>query len=190
MNLPILKSQNTSLSEFVEYWSQLYNYTNEELYDNCIIKNSYTADDIRSMFIWKNGMKLSLGKQKSLEDKIISKISLINKLKNQSSWSYDSLNAEFKNVSFVWKIFLLHIIKPNDIPIYDQNVHRAYNFVHDKDFLDVSEQLTAKEKEVFYISEYYPFIKSMEKISLRQIDKAFFTFGQYIKNKNYLKIIQ
>ena len=83
MNFPILQSQNTSLIDFIIYWSRLYNYTNEELYDNCIIKNTYAEDDIRSMFIWKNGMKLSIGKQKSLEEKIISKISYINKLKSQ-----------------------------------------------------------------------------------------------------------
>lgn len=190
MNFPILKSQNTSLIDFIIYWSRLYNYTNEELYDNCIIKNTYAEDDIRSMFIWKNGMKLSIGKQKSLEEKIISKISYINNLKSQPSWSIESLNTEFKNVSFVWRIFVLHIIKPYEIPIYDQNVHRTYNFIHYKDIINVSEQLTGTVKESFYFDEYYPFIKSIEGTTLRQIDKAFFTFGQFINSQNYLKLIQ
>jgi hypothetical protein len=190
MNLPIIKIQNTSLQKFIEYWSNLYYYANEKIYDDCINKCSYNKNDIRLLFKWKNGMNLSVKKQQALEEKVLSKIIIINKLKSQSSWDMHSINAEFKNVSFVWRIFLLHIIRPNEIPIYDQNVHRAFNFIQNKDFIDVSEAFKETAKESFYFNDYYPFINKIVGTTLRQIDQAFFTFGQFINNRNYLKIIQ
>lgn len=189
MKLSILKSDKTTLKEFITYWSNFYIYTDEELYNNCIIKTEYTIDDIQSLYVWKNGMKLSYAKRDSLNNKILPKIDYINHLKTTSSWGIDDFNSEFGNVSFVWRIFLLHIIKPSEMPIYDQNVHRAYNYIHGFDFATVSETLKESVKHSFYFDVYLPFVRSIAGLGMRQIDKAFFAFGQFIKNPTYLRLL-
>ncbi len=59
------------------------------------------------MYTWKNGMNLSANKQESLENKILSKLDIINDFKNHGLPTLDFFLDEFKEVSFVWKIFLL-----------------------------------------------------------------------------------
>lgn len=128
-------------------------------------------------------MNLSKLKQKSLNEKVLARIDHINFLKEQPTFNPIELNSEFKNLSFVWRIFLLHIIKPTEIPMYDQNVHRAYHFVFGKDYQSISELISDKQKEDFYFGEYYPFISSIEGFELRKIDRAFFAFGQFLRNQ-------
>ena len=65
-NFPILElKKQTDIKSFIEFWSKLYFYPSENLYNETIIKTSYEIDDIQRLFIWKNGMKLSKKKQKS-----------------------------------------------------------------------------------------------------------------------------
>lgn len=59
MNLPIIRSHNTNLKEFIEYWGNYYTYAKENLYEDCIYKPFYNKDDIESLYEWKNSMKLS-----------------------------------------------------------------------------------------------------------------------------------
>jgi len=81
MNIPILKeSQSINLQEFIDYWSSLYDYSNEHLYNERINKSEYSEDDIQQFYIWKNGMLLSEKKQISLEKNIKSKLNIINNL--------------------------------------------------------------------------------------------------------------
>lgn len=57
--------------------------------------------------------------------------------------------------------------------MYDQNVHRAYQFIHGEDYVNISELLKESVKESFYLTEYYPFVKKIEGLSLRQIDRGY-----------------
>jgi hypothetical protein len=190
MNLPIIISKGASLKEFIEYWGRLYSYTNEKLYDDCITKSFFDRHDIELLFVWKNGMKLSQSKQKALEEKIIARLNQINDLKSKPIMSISEYNSEFRDVSFVWRIFLIHIMKPYDIPVYDQNVHRAFSYIHGTDYSNISETINESVKEAFYLSDYYPFVKNIKGLTLRQIDRGLFAFGQFIKNRTYIKILE
>ena len=80
----ITNRQSGSLQEFISFWSKLYVYDNAVLYER-IHNTTLSEDDLKDLYKWKNGMKLSQAKEKSLNTKIISKIEIVNKL-------YDSGN--------------------------------------------------------------------------------------------------
>lgn len=190
MNLVILKNQQTNdIAAFINSWSRLYTYTNEAIYSKSIVKESFTTQDIQNLFQWKNGMKLSVLKQKSLDTKIIAKLSIINDFKNSDILDLEAFRQEFNNLTAVWKIFLLHIIKPQEYPIYDQHINRTFLFIHDKDFSNLSNtSINNKAKELFYFEEYLLFIKSHDIKDLKKLDEAFFAFGQFLNTRNYANL--
>lgn len=180
----------TDLNEFITFWSKLYSYSNEHLYNDTIIKREYDIDNFQKLFVWKNGMKLSGLKQKSLDIKIIAKLSIINTLKSNEEVDLDFFKKEFKNLSAVWKIFLLHTIKPKTYPIYDQHIHRAYNYIHNLDYSNISSEMSNKIKEEFYFNTYYPFIQKQKQNNLKRLDEAFFAFGQFLNTRNYATLLK
>ena len=94
-------------------------------------------------------MVLSGGKQNSLDNKIKKKLFLINNLKTNDEIDLILFREEFKSLTTVWKIFLLHIIKPNVYPIYDQHIHRAFLYIHGKIFQTYQTlQLVIKQKKI------------------------------------------
>ena len=192
MSYPIIDFKNNDFKSFIEQWSSLYNYDKMHLYDSNIIKSVFEEKDLKDFYKWKNGSDLSEKKGSSLEKKILSKLHLINKFKqdfnNKSNKNdtIDKFSIEFKDVSFVWKIFLLHIISPNNYPIYDQHVHRAYLFLNrDESFKNIENTISEKEKCKFYFNIYLPFInrkiEENNEFKIQDIDKAFFSFGQFLK---------
>ena len=183
----IIKSED--LNSFVDSWSKLYSFTNEHIYKNAISKKVFEIDDVQNLYQWKNGMILSELKQKSLEENIISKLSIINYLKND--FDLETFKTEFKKLSAVWKIFLLHIIKPHQYPIYDQHIHRTFLFIHDEDYSTLSNtSINNKEKELFYFERYLPFIEKQNIKDLKKLDEAFFAFGQFLNTRNYKILVK
>jgi len=183
---------NTNISNnidvFINSWSKLYSYSNEDIYSKSITKELLTTTDIKNLYKWKNGMKLSVLKQKSLDTKIKDKLSIINAFKKSDSIDVEAFKIEFKKVSAVWKIFLLHIIKPNKYPIYDQHIHRAFLFIHNEDWSNIANTMSDKAKEQFYFKRYLPFIEAENIKDLKKLDEAFFAFGQFLNTRNYSKI--
>lgn len=192
MNLSILyKKTNISLDLFTESWSKQYSFSNEAFYNSSISKKAFTVIDIQNLYVWKNGMKLSELKQKSLDDKIKSKLSIINEFKSNDEIDLNVFSKEFKNLSAVWKIFLLHLIKPNTYPIYDQHIHRTFLFIHNEDWSNISnDTISNKDKETFYFVRYLPFIQRSNVTDLKQLDEAFFAFGQFLNTRNYAILLQ
>jgi hypothetical protein len=189
--LPILvNSKQSDLTLFIEFWSKLYSYPLENLYNETIIKEQYEIDDMQRLFIWKNGMKLSSKKQQSLDLKIKPKLTLINKLKQNDDWSIDDFQSEFGDLSAVWKIFLLHIIKPKVYPIYDQHINRTYNYIHRLPYTEISANMSNKNKEYFYFNTYLNFIKEQSDLNLKKFDEAFFAFGKFINTNNNIILFQ
>lgn len=182
---PILElKKQTDITSFIDFWSKLYFYPLENLYNETIIKKTYKDDDIQRLFIWKNGMKLSIKKQNSLDDKIVSKLILINLYKENNDWSIEDFQNEFSDLSAVWKIFLLHIISPDNYPIYDQHINRAYNYIHGLPYSEISASMPNKKKELFYFKTYLGFLKDLEDVNLKKFDEAFFAFGKFINTNN------
>jgi hypothetical protein len=186
----LVNTKNENLIDFINSWSKLYSFSNEAIYSNSIGKETFTKTDIQNLYKWKNGMKLSGLKQKSLDTKIKAKLSIINVFKKNNSIDLESFKIEFKKVSAVWKIFLLHIIKPNKYPIYDQHIHRAFLFIHNEDWSNIQNTMNDKVKEKFYFERYLPFIEAKNIKDLKKLDEAFFAFGQFLNTRNYATLLK
>lgn len=190
MNLPILINKQTDFKSFIDYWEKLYSYKNEYLYDEIINKNVFLEDDLFKLFTWKNGMELSTLKTNSLKKNIILKLEIINNQKKSKQLDLSLFLNEFQTVSFVWKIFLLHIIRPQEYPIYDQHINRAYNYIHAKGYRNISNTISDRKKSDFYFNEFLPFVNSIERTNMRKIDRALFSFGQFINTKNQIVLFK
>jgi hypothetical protein len=196
---PILDQSNAeNFSDFISFWASLYNYSpkkpvdNRYYYDN-IHRTKYDYKDIEALFTWKNGMTLSEKKSETVNT-ICKELHLINEMKYNNVPIIDSLH-KIRLREGVWKIFLLHITKPDYYPIFDQHTYRAYHYLK----YDTIEEITKVEKTIleFYLNEYIPFIHEKLYIirtneerfqMLRKIDKALFTFGKFLKS-DYTKLI-
>lgn len=186
---PILRCDNASLKEFVALWSAMYGSPPvEKLYADRINKKQFDADDIRQLYRWKNGTNLSQDKQASVERQFIAKLDVINSLKQ----SYDAkiFDEHFGNATgAVWKIFLRHIISPNQFPIFDQHVFRAHYFLVNGVVREIEESLEVipyskqeQVKEELYMNSYAPFVRSLVKDDLpsKKVDEALMMFGKYL----------
>lgn len=165
---------------FIEFWSALYNYPQEEKYTRSIQKEIFTAADLTDLFTWKNGMELSAKKKQALQEKILDKLSIIQQFQREGIAIAD-FKKEFSNVSAVWQLFLLHCIDPAEYPIYDQHIHRAFCKIHKQAYQHITDRLSEKSKLAFYDTEYLVFVKEHKELDLRKIDKALFTYGRFLK---------
>lgn len=193
MNLKILKPENADFEEFIEFWSQKYDtgHEREKLYADHISKEQFTELDIIQLYDWKNGSTLSGKKLRSLSGKILSKIDDINRYKLEENYSEIEHFENFAEVSAVWNIFLLHIISHKKYPIYDQHIHRAYNFLHSEPDFKVDNNLSDKEKLIFYTDKLLPFLKAQQgSLCIKIIDQALFEFGKFLKNERYASIFR
>lgn len=187
LNMPILKTiQPNDFQAFVELWSKVYFYKNSEKYSNNIGLEKLENNNLIELYEWKNGMELSPKKDISFQN-ILLKIDQINKFKED--FDLDEFKREFGKMSAVWKIFLLHIIRPFKYPIYDQHIHRAYNFLQ-KNFARIDNTISNKDKENFYFNTYLPFINDYKDIELKKLDEAMFAFGRFLKQPNNQHLLE
>ena len=191
MNLPILKLDftNNLESSFIDFWSEYYNYAKiEHFYDDTIQLSTFSADDIKMLFEWKNGMKLNghVPKEASV-NKVLSKLDIVNQLK--SKFDITTFNSNFNGMSAIWKLFLLHIIRPCQYPIFDQHVYRAHFFIVNKEIKEIKE--SNKYKEEYYFKTYMPYYHSLTSLEpdLRKIDKALWSFGKFLKTHYATKLM-
>ena len=186
-NLYILQKQScSSMSDFISHWRTLYNYLDDGKYKHNIDLVEFKPTNLIELYHWKNGMtvKGSGGKEKSLQEKILNRIVSINQYKKSSSIDLDKFNADFADVSAVWRIFLLHTIKPKVYPIYDQHIHRTYNFIHNIEWQSITNTISDKKKLDFYFNTYLPYTQNLDINDFKAMDEAFFAFGQFLNTRN------
>ncbi|MFH2142409.1 MAG: hypothetical protein ABIJ97_08310, partial [Bacteroidota bacterium] len=173
---------DVSFIDFIDFWSKHYDIENDTKYNRNISVNTFDEDNIIRLFEWKNQMILSYrksnSKMTSLENKILSKLKIINEFR-ENGFVYDNFENEFSDVSFVWRKFLLHLISPNDYPIYDKNIHLAFEYIVNTIYID---------QETLYL-DYVAFLKQHKsKLKLKKIDEALISFGKFM-NRKYNKSV-
>ena len=189
MKHPIIEiTYKNEFVDFVNYWSELYFYEFSDKYNSRIKKEIFSEEDLSELYFWKNGMRLSGPKLNSFNVKILAKLEIINNFKISSNFKIHEFHYEFREVSFVWQIFLLHLIKPNEFPIYDQHIHRAFLYLNNLDWSNIGAALHPDLKAEFYFKTYLPFINKNNKIKIKMIDEAMFTFGKFINTDKQYKI--
>ena len=170
------------LPAFIEHWAQIYEEKNkkvEHLYKENMGKELTVEDRLkkrRALFKWKNGGRLSAKKLKSVRKHYPYKLPATNDLE---SIYLSSNNFGGK----IWNIFYLHIISPEDYPIFDQHVYRAWCFIKSKKPRELEKY---GRNDTF--SEYNEYKKFYKEILMavgdddeRKIDKALLSFGQFLK---------
>jgi len=175
MKFPELTSNSIkdkkAVQVFIDYWASHYSYKLESVYTENIGKK-LTSERLLCLFEWKNGGKISNHKLASIQDNYIgNRKTELEELKNRY------LN-ENNPGGPIWNIFYLHCLEPNLFPIFDQHTYRSMYFIKELKIKEIPN--TKKEIYKLYSNEYIPFYDMFE-FEKRKIDKALFTFGQYLK---------
>ena len=177
----------SSLEEFVSFWAQFYDegrYPDRIYEDNLRKGRLLQKNNIIPMLEWKNGRPLSDAK-KQIAFKIVKNLQELNRfrsLKEVDAEHFDrfwSFISGIVRTGLVWKVYLLHIARPDDYPIVDQHVLRAHHFL-------VHGEITDPDQTLETYNSYRDFFFKIAKESgkeFREVDKALMSFGQYLKSQ-------
>lgn len=187
--------------EFLEFWESVYDNFNldirdSEYYDKNIqmekgILHILNAHNIRQLFYWKNGKKLSKRKE-IIVDKVIDKLKDINDFRLKKKVDWNDYKQFYTNVvlkctqGIIWGPFIVHISHPLFFPIIDQHVVRAYYFISEGKIIN-NIPSSKKISQVYRkYTEFFNSLKSKTEKSSRIIDKALWAFGKYLKGFRFL----
>ena len=179
-DFPIIVNIGT-INQFIDCWSKYYDYRGNEIYFKHLNKNPLETEDIRELFKWKNGMRLSTLKGISFETKIMPRLEIINNLKQERRITFQIINDSFHDVSAIWKIFLAHIVNPRRFPIFDQHVYRAMIYLQTQKIEELKNYDQVKLEK--YQNEYLKFFNniSTEISDYKKYDEAMWAFGRFLK---------
>jgi hypothetical protein len=172
-------SQDTP-KNFVRFWEKLYSGYDEDFYREHI-GQPLTEERIANWFKWKNGRRLSARKVQTVR-RYLSPEEHIGRDADR-----DTL-AEFLNRSggAIWRIFWLHLQHHKHFPIYDQHVHRAMAFMLNWPAREIP--VENAKKVCIYLDSYRPFFDRFGDFDHRQVDRALWGFGRFLKSE-YGRII-
>lgn len=184
MRYCILKKQNTTAADFVEFWARTYTDKNEPIYSECI-RNPLTKESVRNLFTWKamaiNRTTIKEGDNKFVEA-VVDNLGRFQNMPLSMLEDADKfLTTELKDRGMIWKIFVLHILHPDKYPIFDQHVYRAMVYLKTGEIKEIPE--SNEEKQLKYINEYLSFYNEHGYYEDRKLDKALFSFGQFLKTR-------
>ena len=157
-----------NFDDFINHWSSKYSYPNECKYENNVGK-PLTERSRLELFKWKNGSNISQRK--------------MNSILNNYPLSFTG-NEEMRYLNYtkeggaIWNIFYIHCLKPEKWPIFDQHTFRAMKYMQTGKIIEIGND---KSKYESYTKEYIPFIQNFKSVGARKLDKALFSFGQFLK---------
>ena len=184
----IIKKQEATPADFVEFWAKWYNDKYEPTYRQ-FIDQTLTPESVRVLFAWK-AMSITRKAIEEGENPFVE--SLIGDLDHFRSLQLNTpedadkfLTNELNGKGMIWKIFTLHILNPDKYPIFDQHVYRAIVYLKTGVIKEIPK--SNEEKQLKYISEYLHFYNEEHaRYKDRKLDKALFSFGQFLKKTNRL----
>jgi len=170
--------------EFIRFWSRFYSDSqnrDNEFYNPYIGNEGLLRDNsLRNLWRWKmQGFFKYKKSQKALKSMEEKKEIIVNFRKSKSNFDdMYNFSREIFRSGIVYSIFLIHICKPEEYPIFDQHTFRSFNFITKKEFGS-----KPKDKEDYLKYKRFIFRVNKEyKIDLRDIDKALMAFGQFLAN--------
>jgi len=95
-----------------------------------------TKENIKPLFLWKNGMELSKDKIEIVEN-VKERVKELNDFRKIIEPTWKHFDDFYQNIALncvktkapVFSLFIVHIAHPINYPIIDQNVIRAYNYL-------------------------------------------------------------
>lgn len=169
-------------SQFIDFWKQFYDdrkHPDNEFYFPYI--NDLSKENfLEKLWQWKMGVHYkNSNSQRVLKLMRKEKVTIRDYRKSQSTfeelWRF---TGNIFRTGIIYKVFLVHICKPDDYPILDQNAFRAYTFI-------TTGKLVKEPKNLEDYQNYRRFVLKIHqrcKISLRDIDRGLMTFGQFLSN--------
>jgi hypothetical protein len=184
----VLDFKRVEMRGFILFWKDYYNegkYPDDE-YEYHLRKDGVIAPEgLLYLLEWKNGNPLS-GKKMQIYRVAVENLDRLMGFRLRGSIGGEDVVELLRLVSgiirtgLIWKIFLMHITRPEDFPMFDQHVYRAYCFLENGEITETS----FTESDFGLYHQYRSFVIDLsekEKIDLRTIDKALFAFGRFIK---------
>lgn len=181
--LPTLRiHMEMSVSDFVDFWARQHSYRDDPKYVANIDLPQLTKENLLQLLEWKNGMVLSAAKRKTMEDKVLKHVAVINTLKKNAIFDEPLFHKTFPDLGTVWRIFLRHVIQPTQFPDFDYHAYHAYRFIAGLRIKEIAKNAFIKES--FYLEKYLPFYEELMRYSTRpnrrRLDDALAAFGQFI----------
>jgi hypothetical protein len=176
----IYQPVEADINQFVDFWSQRYQYSEEHLYDDNI-GHELTDQRILDLYRWKNGTLLSEKKYNSVQRNFIQRRGELAKF--EASLVVGEFLAHFDEGGAIWRIFWLHCFRPGEYPIYDQHVHRAMAFIQNGELEEIPQRNPGKIEA--YIGRYMPFHEQFSTIDRRKLDRALWSFGKFLNENNF-----
>jgi hypothetical protein len=194
MNLFRFNIVACSESEFVSFWARFYE---ESKYPDSIYKANLNEGkqlnqaNIKPLLEWKNGRPLSKKKQE-IAVKVINNLPRFNQFRLLTEVTQMEFEKFWMRLSkivktgLVWRVFLLHMARPEDYPIVDQHVLRAYHYLTRGKIAEPEQTLQAYESYRTFFGELVE--KSGEEH--RHVDKALMCFGQFLNSQFFKHALQ
>lgn len=154
---------------FVEHWASKYDIPGDGKYLQCIGR-PLTQDSLKTLFEWKNGSTISNAKTASIATNY--------PLEFSGNQRARYLNHRQPGGA-IWNIFYLHCLDHREWPIFDQHTYRAMRHLQSAEFVELG--TTNRQKYIAYESEYIPFLSQFSASDPRSLDRALFTYGQFLK---------
>ena len=178
--------------EFVAYWQQFYySKIDDRVYQaNLNIGQDLTPSNIEILWRWKNeryGIPMIAPTKRILPQiNTFRKLSVVAKKAEQDFWQITfTLSA-----GITWQAFLFHIARPEDYPILDQHVMRAFLCLTEGYVYLNPRQISAPCRSYpRFCAIYYPyrefFFKLVKEASCSEpkaADRALWAFGRHPKS--------
>jgi len=182
-NILILNRQGTNLKSFIKFWAKLYDYDNNTYKE--YIHKKINSENLNRLFQWKNGKD---GKFSDSQIIFLKKIRIgeLNKLRNNSFENIEK-KLEYITTGIIWKIFLMHILNPNEIPIFDRHVYRAYSFIKFGKITELPTYNKTKYKEFKEgYRKFFTELKQETNLHHKTIDDALWAYGKFLKSYSVL----
>lgn len=178
MKLEILSRTSADASAFVKHWSKFYTYPNASLYDDNIGK-PLTSAKVWDLYKWKNGTsEISARKRQSIAFVYLHRVNDAPKVRTlEAGRNY----VQHLGGGGIWDIFWLHCLNPELFPIFDQHTYRAMAKITGTGPSEIPSR--RDQKIAIYFDRYRDFLASFNQIGLRDLDKALFAYGRFLKSE-------
>lgn len=197
-------SDLANAKEFVSFWSKYYSsttkiYKSEERISyikELNLRNELTQENVARLLRWKDHQRLTeanpLNPSNPKVKSVLQKVDDINSFRrseNNETKFWNIVQGIFPK-GFTWPVFLLHIARPYEYPIADQNVFRSFSILTNNGTPKDLEGYKNYKSFFFNISKSAGFIKTPPTgnesniytivAALKKVDNALFVFGKFL----------
>jgi hypothetical protein len=189
IQLPVYRRTAASKKAFIEFWAAQVSARDleqdQKLYTAHIDK-PLSAQTLHALYQWKNQMRLSDAKRRSVQKKYVSLLPALRRLPQNTD--PQAFLRRFAHGGAIWGIFLLHCWSRSRYPIYDQHVHRAMTFIRGERREEIS-GWGHDRKIKAYVERYEPFYRTFDDLHPRTIDRALWVFGRFLKTSRFPDVV-